>query len=340
MIYYDYFEQIDSALWHAKAAVENMPRKGSRGKYYYNLGIIMQEADMNPDSAFYYINEGKQDTTFEGRFLATYNLSEIEEKKGNYLTAIRLLKEYIENIDSISVAERSNEIQQLIHKYDVALHVKNEKIKRNELIKLTIFCSIVFCLVLILIYQHYLNKKEKAQLVYQEALRHTKSQLSALQHTIEEHEEMISQLQQKQDNLVQEREYTQGIIQEKEQTIEKLEQEKQSLRSWLFTQSHIYKKIKELSAQETSNKKELQVLTHVEQGKLKKIVFDIFADYKSALQAQYPQLTEDDILYLCLNEMHFSSKLIARCFGYTDTHPINQRKLRIKERMRSQSGRL
>lgn len=54
------------------------------------------------------------------------------------------------------------------------------------------------------------------------------------------------------------------------------------------------------------------------------------------LTKKYPKLTEEDILYLCLNEAKLQPLTIALCFGYNNTHPINQRKLRIKEKMKDE----
>lgn len=52
------------------------------------------------------------------------------------------------------------------------------------------------------------------------------------------------------------------------------------------------------------------------------------------MNPKYPKLTKEDILYLCLNEAKLQPLTIARCFGYSDTHPINQRKLRLKVKMK------
>ena len=80
----------------------------------------------------------------------------------------------------------------------------------------------------------------------------------------------------------------------------------------------------------------MKVLTNAELKRLQKIIFEIYADYISYLQKSIPKLTEEDILYLCLNEAKLQPLTIALCFGYNNTHPINQRKLRIKERMKDE----
>jgi len=52
-------------------------------------------------------------------------------------------------------------------------------------------------------------------------------------------------------------------------------------------------------------------MTSAEPGKLKKTVFEIYVDYVSSLQTQYPRLTEDDLLFLCLQEAGVLALTIA-----------------------------
>ena len=86
--------------------------------------------------------------------------------------------------------------------------------------------------------------------------------------------------------------------------------------------------------QQSSDSRKQKVLTVVEQKELKSIVFSLYGTYLNYLQGKYSRLTEDDLLLLCLKKTSLDNKSIAICFGYGDTHAINQRNLRIKERMR------
>lgn len=115
--------------------------------------------------------------------------------------------------------------------------------------------------------------------------------------------------------------------------IKKLSVEKEKLRIWLFKQSSVYKKILKLSEQKANNKKDLIVLTNAEQSRLKEVIMELYADFISDMKTHYPLLTEEDLLYLCLEKAELSNQTIALCFGNTDTHIIAQRKYRIKERM-------
>ncbi|RJU38559.1 hypothetical protein DW896_21230, partial [Bacteroides sp. AM41-16] len=59
-----------------------------------------------------------------------------------------------------------------------------------------------------------------------------------------------------------------------------------------------------------------------------------YIDYIAGIKAQYPKLTDEDLLFLCLDEIGFSSQTISLCFGNIDTHALAQRKYRMKkERM-------
>ena len=67
--------------------------------------------------------------------------------------------------------------------------------------------------------------------------------------------------------------------------------------------------------------------------KMKNKTYEINSAYISPLQAQYSQLTEDDLLVLCLQEAGISPLAISLCFGHTDTVALNQRKSRLKKKM-------
>ncbi len=84
----------------------------------------------------------------------------------------------------------------------------------------------------------------------------------------------------------------------------------------------------------------MKALTTTEQEQLKKTIFGIYQSYISFLHIEYPKLTEDDQLLLCLQETSLSPLAIAICFGYTDTHPLNQKKYKMKERMSREESKV
>lgn len=336
-VYYDEFEELDSALYHAYSALQWFPSGKVPGNLYSHLGTLLFEKGDNPDSAIYYLNKNIENTTdITGKAAALLSLYDIEKEQGNYKAASAYLEEHVEILDSMYSTEQYSELQQLINKYNIKIHIREEQIKEQHRLLLIITLFIFCCLLIILFYQYHINKRKRIQLIYQQNLKQTQYKLSSMQTIIEDNQSIISLLQEEQRNLKQDQANKIDEIQERESTIERLRQEKHELRNWLFTQSDIYKRIIALSKQKVSDKKAMKVLTNAELKKLQKIIFEIYADYISYLQKKYPKLTEEDILYLCLNEAKLQPLTIALCFGYNNTHPINQRKLRIKERMKDE----
>ena len=336
-VYYDEFEELDSALYHAYSALQWFPSGKVPGNLYGHLGTLLFEKGDNPDSAIYYLNKTIENTTdITGKAAALLSLYDIEKEQGNYKAASAYLEEHVEILDSMYSTEQYSELQQLINKYNIKIHIREEQIKEQHRLQLIITLFIFCCLLIILFYQYHINKRKRIQLIYQQNLKQTQYKLSSMQTIIEDNQSIISLLQEEQRNLKQDQANKIDEIQERESTIERLRQEKHELRNWLFTQSDIYKRIIALSKQKVSDKKAMKVLTNAELKKLQKIIFEIYADYISYLQKKYPKLTEEDILYLCLNEAKLQPLTIALCFGYNNTHPINQRKLRIKERMKDE----
>lgn len=331
------FDEIDAALNHARNAINYFPKVKVPGSYYGNLGTILLEKGEHVDSAIYYLNKHLKDTIdIKGKEVTLLSLYDIEKERGNYKAAITYLEQHTDILDSLYFAEQSTEIQQLINKYNIKTQVREEQIKEQRRLYFIIGSFIACCLFIVLFYQCRIHKRKRIQHMYQQDLEQTKYKISSMQTIIEDNQSIIALLRKEHDNLKQDQKNKTNEIKSREDIIERLKQEKHELRNWLFSQSDIYKKINTLSNQEVSDKKDMKVLTNTEMKKLQKTIFEIYTDYICALQGKYPKLTEEDILYLCLNEAKFKPQTIALCFGFNNTHPINQRKLRIKERMKDE----
>lgn len=330
---YDGFNELDSALYYAKSALKGLPSKENHGNYYYNLGDLLLRTGSNRDSVLHYLNKSLEDISIEGKVSCLKSLYNLEKKNGDYKTANIYLEEHAAIIDSLYCMEQSTEIQQLIYEYNTKIRVREEQIRGSRTIHRTITGFIFACLLIVLVYQNRINRKRQLQLQYKQSLEQAQNKLSSLESTIENNQLIINLLQQEHSDLKQEHETKKKQIEEREEVITHLKNEKQQLLNWLFTQSNIYKKVIALSEQTTSNKKQMKALTTTEQEQLKKTVFEIYNYYISFLQNKYPRLTEDDQLFLCLQKTPLTPLSIAICFGYTDTHPLNQKKYRIKDRM-------
>ncbi len=291
--------------------------------YFYNIGDLYIGLGQY-DSARYYLEKG---LLFSPSLSMSYwSLAVMEAKLGNFKSAYHYLDTFVMVQDSLDASERLSEVQHIVYKNQTALEVKDEQIKFRKVIGRIVFSAIIICFVVALIYQRWINKKNNQQALYRQALQYADEKQNVMQQRIEENESALALLQDRENQNLDE-------IAQKEQLITQLKKEKLALRTWLFQQTSIYKKVMSLSDQQQVNKKIRKVMAAAELDKLKKTTFEIYADYISPLQAQYSQLTEDDLLVLCLQEAGISPLAISLCFGHTDTVALNQRKSRLKKKM-------
>lgn len=323
-LYYGRFENIDSAVVYAYKVLQNISDENKIfSGYFYNIGDLYIGLGQY-DSARYYLEKS---LLFSPSLSMSYwSLAVMEAKLGNFKSAYHYLDTFVMAQDSLDASERLSEVQHIVYKNQTALEVKDEQIKSRKVIGRIVFSAIIICFVVALIYQRWINKKNNQQALYRQALQYADEKQNVMQQRIEENESALALLQDRENQNLDE-------IAQKEQLITQLKKEKLALRTWLFQQTSIYKKVMSLSDQQQVNKKIRKVMAAAELDKLKKTTFEIYADYISPLQAQYSQLTEDDLLVLCLQEAGISPLAISLCFGHTDTVALNQRKSRLKKKM-------
>ena len=321
-LYYGRFENIDSAVVYAYKVLQNISDENKIfSGYFYNIGDLYIGLGQY-DSARHYLEKS---LLFSPSLSMSY-WSLAEAKLGNFKSAYHYLDTFVMVQDSLDASERLSEVQHIVYKNQTALEVKDEQIKSRKVIGRIVFSAIIICFVVALIYQRWINKKNNQQALYRQALQYADEKQNVMQQRIEENESALALLQDRENQNLDE-------IAQKEQLITQLKKEKLALRTWLFQQTSIYKKVMSLSDQQQVNKKIRKVMAAAELDKLKKTTFEIYADYISPLQAQYSQLTEDDLLVLCLQEAGISPLAISLCFGHTDTVALNQRKSRLKKKM-------
>ena len=323
-LYYGRFENIDSAVVYAYKVLQNISDENKIfSGYFYNIGDLYIDLGQY-DSARHYLEKS---LLFSPSLSMSYwSLAVMEAKLGNFKSAYHYLDTFVMVQDSLDASERLSEVQHIVYKNQTALEVKDEQIKSRKVIGRIVFSAIIICFVVALIYQRWINKKNNQQALYRQALQYADEKQNVMQQRIEENESALALLQDRENQNLDE-------IAQKEQLITQLKKEKLALRTWLFQQTSIYKKVMSLSDQQQVNKKIRKVMAAAELDKLKKTTFEIYADYISPLQAQYSQLTEDDLLVLCLQEAGISPLAISLCFGHTDTVALNQRKSRLKKKM-------
>ena len=322
-ICYRHFENVDSAVVYAHKVLQHLSYGNGKADAYYNMGDLYVDLEQY-DSARHYLE--KSLFLSPSRSIPYWSLAVMEAELGNFKSAYHYLDTFVMVQDSLDNSELLTEVQHLVYKHQTELRVKDEQIKSKRIIRWIVFVSVIICFVVALIYQRWINKKNNQQALYRQSLQYAHEKQDMMQQRIEENELTLALLQDRENQNLDE-------IDKKERLIAQLKQEKLELRTWTFWQAPIYKKVMSLSEQKEVDKKARKVMTDVEREKLKKTVFEIYADYISPLQAQYSQLTEDDLLVLCLQEAGISPLAISLCFGHTDTVALNQRKSRLKKKM-------
>ncbi len=322
-ICYRHFENVDSAVVYAHKVLQHLSYGNGKADAYYNMGDLYVDLEQY-DSARHYLE--KSLFLSPSRSIPYWSLAVMEAELGNFKSAYHYLDTFVMVQDSLDNSELLTEVQHLVYKHQTELRVKDEQIKSKRIIRWIVFVSVIICFVVALIYQRWINKKNNQQALYRQALQYADEKQNVMQQRIEENESAFALLQDRENQNLDE-------IAQKEQLITQLKKEKLALRTWLFQQTSIYKKVMSLSDQQQVNKKIRKVMAAAELDKLKKTTFEIYADYISPLQAQYSQLTEDDLLVLCLQEAGISPLAISLCFGHTDTVALNQRKSRLKKKM-------
>lgn len=322
-ICYRHFENVDSAVVYAHKVLQHLSYGNGKADAYYNMGDLYVDLEQYY-SARHYLE--KSLFLSPSRSIPYWSLAVMEAELGNFKSAYHYLDTFVMVQDSLDNSEQLTEVQHLVYKHQTELRVKDEQIKSKRIIRWIVFVSVIICFVVALIYQRWINKKNNQQALYRQALQYADEKQNVMQQRIEENESALALLQDRENQNLDE-------IAQKEQLITQLKKEKLALRTWLFQQTSIYKKVMSLSDQQQVNKKIRKVMAAAELDKLKKTTFEIYADYISPLQAQYSQLTEDDLLVLCLQEAGISPLAISLCFGHTDTVALNQRKSRLKKKM-------
>ncbi len=322
-ICYRHFENVDSAVVYAHKVLQHLSYGNGKADAYYNMGDLYVDLEQY-DSARHYLE--KSLFLSPSRSIPYWSLAVMEAELGNFKSAYHYLDTFVMVQDSLDNSEQLTEVQHLVYKHQTELRVKDEQINSKRIIRWIVFVSVIICFVVALIYQRWINKKNNQQALYRQALQYADEKQNVMQQRIEENESALALLQDRENQNLDE-------IAQKEQLITQLKKEKLALRTWLFQQTSIYKKVMSLSDQQQVNKKIRKVMAAAELDKLKKTTFEIYADYISPLQAQYSQLTEDDLLVLCLQEAGISPLAISLCFGHTDTVALNQRKSRLKKKM-------
>ncbi len=334
------YERMDLALPYARRALAYAPAAGNVGNYAANVGLLLLDTGAAPDSIMLYLDRALNDTAFDGKSLIWSELAEWEAGQGHYQPAYAYLRKYANHMDSLFYLDQHSEVEQLIHEYDIKMQVQEERMKGQRRSWRNIGMAGICFFGAVFYFQYKLGRKRQQQKLNEQQLRQAYDKLQGLQTTIRDNQAIISLLKQEQQTWSEEKERKESDVRARELVIEKLLADRKALQDWLFRQSDVYRKIQRLCSERQEAGKAAKVLDATSRARLRDVVWNIYAARIEDLHARYPRLVEDDILLLCLQETSLDAKTIALCFGYESTRPINQRRLRIKERMQGGNGKV
>lgn len=322
-------ENTDSAFVYVRLSCRYQTEKVDSIGLFLSLGDLFLELH-ELDSAELYLKRVLNSSDFDRQILASYSLSELEKERGSYEQAFNYRSFYGEHIDSVVSLHKMPEIERLAYKYELELGVIKERARTNDIIQYAVSLALILLLLFLLIIQRIHRRRKIARLMYESHIAGLNEQIALQQAGIERSKKDLIQLR-----LTQQ--HNEKEIAQKEQEIRKMIDEKEKLRNWFFMQTPIYKKIEALKNQKIVTSKEVQVLLQSDQIILKTTLFEIYGEYVKYLQSTFPQLTEEDCIYLCLKLCDLDDQTIAYCYGNPSKQIVVQRRWRLKEKMASLS---
>ena len=322
---YESLNKIDSALQYAFLALSYRPFNVKKSPIYLSIGNL-KLLNSEIDSARYYLNKSFEDGTVKDHALTHGYLSDLEKGQGNFQEAFEHLTVFSEVIDSLYMVDKSSQIEQMGYKYEIEAKVASHKASMRLTIIAIVFVSIIIVLMLLLVLQRLNKKKTIAKLLYKQRSEKMLMEIANLQTRIDQNNLQIQCLEKEQLDW-------DFKIEEKMREVQELAKQKNKLRNALFQQTSSYTKIQKLSKQDRSDNKSIKVLTQAEQIELRKTIFQIYEESVAELQEKFPKLTEDDLLYSCLEQTGLDTFAIALCFGNASKQIVNQRRYRLKAKM-------
>lgn len=318
------FDDLDSAMVYAKKAILNLPAQADSSSYFHNLGDCFLEIHCL-DSAEFYLKKA-YNGNLKTSSSASLSLAEVAQEKKDYQLALTYYLNYISLIDSIFATNQASNIERLSYKYEAKADILRKEKEMQQSIFFIVLAFVLVILLSIIIMQMILRKRKIAQLIYEKETIRLNDKLIILQSDIAKTEAEIETLRQIHSD-------DQDKIREKEKLVSKMIDEKAEIRNFIFSNTPIYHLIQKLSKQDREDKKNIRVLNLKEQETLRKTVSEIYSEHISYLRTTYNKMSEDDILYSCLQLCKFDDYTIAYCFGNTNKQIVVQRRFRLKEKM-------
>lgn len=320
----------DKSLAYETDSINMLPTLSIKGDLFIKLNQL--------DSAKYYLEISKNDRDFYA--IANYHndMSNLEEKLGNYRKALEHRNAYCTYIDSIEHSERDQNLMDLQKKYNYS-QVENDnhqlKIKNqtHKIITLIIVIALIISIsIFFFLYNKVKNRKENIIRAKDTLLEQNVRQLQ--QRT---NELLLSrqELQEKENNLrayiLKEKEL-QKDISGKENELQHYMQQQQELRDKIFKTNEVIQKIETIRIMDICkkiNSKDELVLSKQEFDNMISAININFKNFAERLSKEYPLLTKGDIYICCLLKLKVPTQDILFLVGINES-TLKKRKYRIK----------
>ena len=363
---FNVFHNADSAYYYAEKALRAVPYNKPRGRYLHTLGLLLIQNNRDGDKAIQILNESITDDTYSNRYGINKLLGQIEEEQKQYEASLAHYRRYINYIDSLYTVERSVDVQQLIYDYDIKLQVKNEQLRSSkERSFIILISSLIILLVLVLATLLYLHKR-KQQFKNQLRIKELKSKLTTYQefinetanalHTedtgihknweVERYRSKILQLIKDNIDVVEQLKHElyeandnnakllELLKQKEEEGITMREEEELRQCAIALMKTEVMKEITSM-AEDLKSEDSLPILSHAKQELLREEVKTIYSAYISRLIKEFPNIKEDYLIYLCLENSGLSIPAIGICFAYTNVNGVYKMRKRVKSHLKS-----
>lgn len=294
---------------------------------YYGLGYVFFDAGQLDSSKVYFLKSLETDNLYTIKGAYDF-LSKIEEEQNKYTDAIYYNKQYRIYSDSIYVLTHTYDLAELQARYDHErlLNINNQlKLEKTNQEIIGLFVTAVL-LILIIVYQYRVLRKEKSLAHAREQIRIYKESIRENENRIKENEQLIATLNNKQqeiDEIVSENKSLLDQNAESHKEIEKYEELLKSSYKKLDEQLPYFDKLKDL-------KEHPRYLKDADWSLIINWTNLQYHQFYTRLEKDFPDFSELDKRYCCLIKMGFSSSQIA-VFANSLPESVSKQKQRIKK---------
>ena len=349
---YVHKNEMDSALFYFGKSLENAKRLGNlelEAMAMGELGVVYNELSQGEKALHYTRKEldlclqvsslHKLPQIYYKIGRAFWSLGQLDSEVLYYICveqklykeAIEYNNQYLIYSDSLQVINHAGELAEIQARYDHErlLNINNQlKLEKTNQEIIGLFVTAVL-LILIIVYQYRVLRKEKSLAHAREQIRIYKESIRENENRIKENEQLIATLNNKQqeiDEIVSENKSLLDQNAESHKEREKYEELLKSSYKKLDEQLPYFDKLKDL-------KEHPKYLKDADWSLIINWTNLQYHQFYTRLEKDFPDFSELDKRYCCLIKMGFSSSQIA-VFANSLPESVSKQKQRIKQRIK------